>query len=87
MKSSIKYALVHLSVPSLVVVWLMFAGALAEGSLPLMVSLLGCFAATVALWNAWNELMHLEQQRQTRRQRLVVQHAQREPEKPQLRVA
>ena len=88
MKYSIKYALVQLSVPSLVVALLMFAGTLAEGSLPLPASLLGCLVTAIALCSAWKELMFL-QQRHTRQQQVVVQHVQpkKKTEKSQLRVA
>ncbi len=62
MKHTLKYAALNFSIPSMLVLELMFLGAFAEGTLNRVVSLLVCVGLVCLIRAAWQEVLRMEAQ-------------------------
>ena len=78
MKNKIKYAALNLSIPTMLVMWLMSVGAFAQGSIHRAVPLAAGLGLTWLIHRAWQESLRLEQLiRQQNAARQIARRARR----------
>ncbi len=72
MRNAFKYTMLHLAMPTLVVGWVMCAGAFAESELPWMVSLLMLAGVTAAIHWTWAEIQRMEYLAEQKKQAAAI---------------
>jgi hypothetical protein len=87
MRSSMKYAVLNISILMMGVAWIALAGAGIEGGIPVLTALAGCGGLAFMMHRAWKEVCRMERlARQAKRAR-AARVAVPVYEGPNLRVA
>ncbi len=96
MKNMVKYAVLNLGIPLMLVAELLFAGAFAIGEMNRLACLVICLSLAAAIHAAWNEIQHMERaarqakraaQQMRRNQQPISQRTELAQETPKLWVA